>query len=398
MRYNERLRDRPSRQRAGGGSLTLAEWPDRTAGSPPTLRGLNQLLSQWPRETDDHIVKVRNGSGRANDDCWTDADNQTAESSVNSPYLTAKNPWLQQQLCSPLGLVDLPFIVGRQPAAWEGLPPWQPDLELNDSAPFRLSRNHFTIEKHDGGYRVRDLCSTLGTIVNGEPIGHYVCGDASTASRYLASDAPLRAGENEVIAGDADSPFVFAVFITCGSGNDLSDKCCFDPGRVDKNTDWQICNADRPQMTPRILVDYHLSPGRSPVPDPINDNNQLQQNRIVEANKLEGNRQRYWKNPGKNWRGCYSGVRSGIGIGTIIARLRAGTVTVQRLFIVLALSVLAGGCSLAVGQDVRAYDTCLSRHPHDTAVCEAPRQAYELEPSVVQLRPVASRPAAGYSY
>src|SRR6516225_3085541 len=210
MRYNERLRDRPSRQRAGGGSLTLAEWPDRTAGSPPTLRGLNQLLSQWPRETDDHIGKVRNGSGRANDDCWTDADNQTAESSVNSPYLTAKNPWLQQQLCSPLGLVDLPFIVGRQPAAWEGLPPWQPDLELNDSAPFRLSRNHFTIEKHDGGYRVRDLCSTLGTIVNGEPIGHYVCGDASTASRYLASDAPLRAGENEVIAGDADSPFVFA--------------------------------------------------------------------------------------------------------------------------------------------------------------------------------------------
>jgi len=169
MRYNERLRDRPSRQRAGGGSLTLAEWPDRTAGSPPTLRGLNQLLSQWPRETDDHIVKVRNGSGRANDDCWTDADNQTAESSVNSPYLTAKNPWLQQQLCSPLGLVDLPFIVGRQPAAWEGLPPWQPDLELNDSAPFRLSRNHFTIEKHDGGYRVRDLCSTLGTIVNGGP-------------------------------------------------------------------------------------------------------------------------------------------------------------------------------------------------------------------------------------
>lgn len=88
--------------------------------------------------------------------------------------------------------------------------------------------------------------------------------------------------------------------------------------------------------------------------------------------------------------------KSGIGIGTMIAALRAAPVTAKRLFMVLSLSVLAGGCSLAVGQDVRAYNTCLSRHPHDTPVCEGPRQAYELEPSVVQPRSVASRPAAGY--
>jgi hypothetical protein len=48
--------------------------------------------------------------------------------------------------------------------------------------------------------------------------------------------------------------------------------------------------------------------------------------------------------------------------------------------------VLKRGCSLAVGQDVRTYDTCLSRHPDDTTVCEGPRQADELEPSVVQPR------------
>ena len=84
---------------------------------------------------------------------------------------------------------------------------------LDDTAPFRLSRNHFVIEKRDGGYHVRDLCSSLGTIVNGEPIGHYVRADASTAWGHLASDAPLRPGENEVIAGGADSPFVFSVFI-----------------------------------------------------------------------------------------------------------------------------------------------------------------------------------------
>ena len=58
------------------------------------------------------------------------------------------------------------------------------------------------IEKRDGNYYVRDLCSTLGTIVNGEPIGE-----------FRGDDAALRAGENEVVAGGMDSPFVFSVFI-----------------------------------------------------------------------------------------------------------------------------------------------------------------------------------------
>ena len=78
------------------------------------------------------------------------------------------------------------------------------DLKLDDTVPFRLSRNHFMIEKRDGSYYVRDLCSTLGTIVNGEPIGNHFRGD----------DAPLQAGENEVIAGGVDSPFVFSLVIS----------------------------------------------------------------------------------------------------------------------------------------------------------------------------------------
>src|SRR6266700_1747604 len=89
------------------------------------------------------------------------------------------------------------------PVAWEGLPPLQPDLKLDDTVPFRLSRNHFMIEKRYGNYYVRDLCSTLGTIVNGEPIGEY----------FRSDETPLRAGENEVIAGGVDSPFAFSVLI-----------------------------------------------------------------------------------------------------------------------------------------------------------------------------------------
>jgi CRP/FNR family transcriptional regulator, cyclic AMP receptor protein len=59
------------------------------------------------------------------------------------------------------------------------------------------------IEKRHGSYFVRDLYSKLGTIVNGEPIGEH----------FRSDEAPLRAGENEVIAGGVDSLFVFSVFI-----------------------------------------------------------------------------------------------------------------------------------------------------------------------------------------
>ena len=59
------------------------------------------------------------------------------------------------------------------------------------------------IEKRDGSYYVHDLRSTLGTIVNRQPIGEH----------FRSDDASLRAGENEVIAGGVDSRFVFSVLI-----------------------------------------------------------------------------------------------------------------------------------------------------------------------------------------
>ena len=66
---------------------------------------------------------------------------------INDVYLAAKTPWLQRQLHNPLGLGDRPFVVGRRPVAGEELPPRQPDLMLDDTGPFRLSRNHFLIEQ-----------------------------------------------------------------------------------------------------------------------------------------------------------------------------------------------------------------------------------------------------------
>jgi len=182
--------------------LTPTEFFDQIAGSPRAARELIQRLSQRLREADERIVNDERRSGQTHRN-RKDADSQTAVALVNNAYLAAKYPLLQRQFHTPLGLGDLPFVVGRAPVAGEGLPPLEPDLKLDDTAPFRLSRNHFTIEKRDGSYHVRDLCSTLGTIVNGEPIGDH----------FRADDALLRAGENEVIAGGVDSPFVFSVFI-----------------------------------------------------------------------------------------------------------------------------------------------------------------------------------------
>jgi len=71
---------------------------------------------------------------------------------------------------------------------------------------------------------------------------------------------------------------------------------------------------------------------------------------------------------------------------------------VKRLLIVSALSALVGGCGLGTGLDVRAYKTCLSRHPHDAVVCEGPRQAYEADPPVVPARSAGGVPAAGHGY
>jgi len=182
--------------------LTLTEFVDEIAGSLRTACELIQRLSQRLREADDRIVHDERRSGRLHGN-WKNADDQTAVLSLNNAYLAAKSPWLQRRFHTPVHLGDLPFIVGRRPGAGEGPPLRQPDLMLDDTAPFMLSRNHFVIEERDGGYHVRDLCSTLGTIVNGEPIG----------SHFRTDDALLRAGENEVIAGGADSSFVFSVFV-----------------------------------------------------------------------------------------------------------------------------------------------------------------------------------------
>jgi hypothetical protein len=49
----------------------------------------------------------------------------------------------------------------------------------------------------------------------------------------------------------------------------------------------------------------------------------------------------------------------------------------KTLPVVLPLLLLFCGCAVTQDRDVRAYNACLLRHPNETALCEAPRQAYQ---------------------
>ena len=58
------------------------------------------------------------------------------------------------------------------------------------------------------------------------------------------------------------------------------------------------------------------------------------------------------------------------------------------LLIASAIAIILTGCGLPVERDVRAYDNCTSRHPQEAALCEGPRQAYDVDTSTPQARAV----------
>jgi Cyclic nucleotide-binding domain/FHA domain len=102
---------------------------------------------------------------------------------------------------APVDVMHLPFQVGNRYGG-EILPitsnhtcciPARGDMNL--AAP------HFEILRRDGRLGVRDLGTLNGTIVNGTAITR------ASVNAFV----PLRAGDNEVIAGRPDSPFRFRI-------------------------------------------------------------------------------------------------------------------------------------------------------------------------------------------
>ena len=80
---------------------------------------------------------------------------------------------------------------------------------------------------------------------------------------------------------------------------------------------------------------------------------------------------------------------------------RNGGLGVEKLRQLLGVSVLTMAlisCGSPAGRDVLAYDACVARHPQEAALCEGPRQAYDLNPTVFQARAAAVSPLANSTH
>lgn len=130
-----------------------------------------------------------------------------AERPVHNIRIVPSSRELQDQMDAAGYLVpELPFHVGRLLADGEKAPAAAIALTLDDVRPYNLSRQHFAIEAAETGPIVRDIWSHLGTVVNGVRIGR--------AENRQA--APLRIGDNQVVAGKSGSPFIFRVVVEKG--------------------------------------------------------------------------------------------------------------------------------------------------------------------------------------
>ena len=108
---------------------------------------------------------------------------------------------------NPLPIKKFPFRIGRE----SNDPLAHNDLNIPDSAPFQVSRHHVTLVNHGGHIGVMDRGSTLGAIVDGQPLGGKH-GDPGLVF--------LGATGGTLILGTEESPFRFQLIV--GRERDVS--------------------------------------------------------------------------------------------------------------------------------------------------------------------------------
>jgi hypothetical protein len=76
-------------------------------------------------------------------------------------------------------------------------------------------------------------------------------------------------------------------------------------------------------------------------------------------------------------------------------KLRPGEV--RHLLVASAVAILLTSCGLPAERNVQAYEACMSRHPQEAALCEGPREAFEVDTSIHQARatPITLPPGDG---
>lgn len=179
--------------------LSPGAFLDEVSRSPECARDLLTRMSLRLREAEDRIVADEQPNS-----IMTGGDQVLRRSSKITPItLAAGSPGLRRQIPEDIEVGHVPYLVGRSPLPNEPPGALRVDLALPGHEPLRLSRDHFAIVSRTGQLHIRDLRSTLGTTVNGRPIGEH----------FASDEAPLRAGDNEIIAGGVASPFVFTIRI-----------------------------------------------------------------------------------------------------------------------------------------------------------------------------------------
>jgi len=193
-----RVRSATARAATDGEAETLsaADFLDRVSADPALARGLILRLSIRLHTIEDRIAGDLAAFAPGRDATVIDAAARLS--------LGADSDALRARIgAARIAIGSLPFVVGRQPEEDESAPARRPDLVIADERPFRLSRQHFMIARSGGHLMLSDLGSVLGTIVNGQPIGHHFDKDA----------VPLRRGENHILAGGFGSPFAFSLTV-----------------------------------------------------------------------------------------------------------------------------------------------------------------------------------------
>jgi CRP-like cAMP-binding protein len=180
--------------------FNVPEFFQRVSADPTMAAELMLRLSVRLREIED---KVADDLPRASA-MVKNREASVQQASTEPLQLAADTIALREGIgTQPIKIDQFPFLVGRRPWPGEKVPRRVPNLLLDDRKPFRISRQHFVIASDHGGFVVRDLDSSLGTSVNGEPIG----------SHFRTDVAELRPGQNRIVAGGFDSEFAFTALV-----------------------------------------------------------------------------------------------------------------------------------------------------------------------------------------
>ena len=177
---------------------------DRVSAEPELARKLLVRMSARLRDVEDMLTQLYAGH-EAVEGADTGRELVPAAPTVEArPSLTlvAATPAARFFIgTEPISISHLPFTVGRHHDQNEPPSVITPDLPIAEDEPHRLSRAHFMLIRDGDDILVRDLNSTLGTIVNGQPLGR----------DFPVDSAPLRHGDNSLVAGGDGSPFAFTV-------------------------------------------------------------------------------------------------------------------------------------------------------------------------------------------